>query len=155
MITTNVVSQLVDIYYREETWHSFKMIPEEAVKYHMKLLDNGNIVYYEENGELVGYVEFWKITPEQFGRLVLHMPFSAYLENVTTGNVAYVANVWIRDDKRRSHVTKFLILEFFKHCSDCDYYVGEALRKKTQPVKVFKKADLKSRLFTRGIYGER
>jgi len=80
---------------------------EEAVKYHMKLLDDGNIIYYEENGVLLGYVETWNITYEQFGKLICHAPFSAYLEDVKTGNIAYVANVWVRPDMRQSTSIKY------------------------------------------------
>ena len=149
-LVKDIIDQFVDCHMKDQN-QKIGMPYEEARKYFMKLLAN-NIIYYEENGELLGYVEFWKLTYEQWGKIVCHEHFSAYHENVTDGNVAYVANVWVREDKRRSHVIKFLTLRFFEHCHNCTHYVGEALRKtSSQPIKVFKREHLKSRLFKRGV----
>ena len=147
---TSVVEQLVDVYFKEETWHKNKLDHEEAIKYHTRMLDNGNIICYLEDDKLLGYVEFWRINYEQFGRLVCHAPFSGYLEDVTSGNIAYVANTWIHKDHRFTNVYKEMKKLFFKENSHCDYYVGEAIRKKTGLIKVFAKANLKSRLFKKG-----
>ena len=151
MTQEDAVGKLVRIYYDFETWQRNKMSMEEAIKYHTKLLSDENIIFYEENNELLGYVEFWKINFEQFGKIICHAPFSSYLEDVKGGNIAYCANVWVKPDMRQSHIIKILTWQFFKHCDSCEYYAGYALRKKTQPVKVFKKSDLQSRLFKGGF----
>lgn len=146
-----VVDELVRIYLNEENWHEKKLSYLEAYRYHLHLLKTGNIIYFEEMNEILGYCEFWKINFEQFGRLVCHAPFSAFLEDVQTGNICWVANVWIRKDVRRSDVFDFLKKQFYFLNRDCEYFGGHALRKKTQPIKVFKKQNLKSRLFTEGV----
>jgi ribosomal protein S18 acetylase RimI-like enzyme len=143
MITTvDIIDELLDVYYKNEYWHQNKMPEEEARKYHKKLLEQGNIIPYVDNGNLLGYVEFWRINFEQFGKIICKVPFSAYLQNVTDGNIAYLANVWINPEFRHSGVIKALKMKFFAANYKCEYFVGEALRKRTQPVKVFKRRDI-------------
>lgn len=137
-----IVDQLSEVYYKYEWWHKNRLNKIELDKYHIKLLDNNNIIYYEENGELLGYVEFWRINFEQFGRLICQCPFSAYLEDVQSGKIAYVANVWIKENVRHTHVARVLKLMFFNANENCEFFVGEARRKKSEPVKVFTRSAL-------------
>lgn len=146
----SIPEQLTDIYLNQENWHNKKLSYEQSVSYFDKLLDKKNILIYEVNDEVLGYVEFWRISFEQFGRLVCHERFCADIENTTDGNICYVANTWIHPDYRNGIIYKMLKRRFFVTNYKCDYFVGEALRKKTQPIKVFKKNDLVSRLFKEG-----
>lgn len=143
-------TQLIDIYYQYEDWHRSKLPREEAYKYFDKLLKTGNIQVYEQEGRILGYVEVWRINYAQFGRIICHERFSAMDEDISSGNICYLANTWIHPDFRHTNVYKILKLMFFKSNFGCDYFVGSALRKKTQPIKVFKKADLVSKLFKEG-----
>ena len=106
------------------------------------MIDKGNLLYIEQKGILLGYIEFWFINYEQFGRLVCHEHFSAVHEDTTTGNISYVANTWIHKDYRRSWVYKSLRNLYFKANAHCKYWVGSALRKKSQPIKVFGRSKL-------------
>lgn len=142
---SNIIEQLTNIYYTQEWWQKNKLPFEEAVKYHARLFEKGRIIVYEEEGKVLGYVESWRINYEQFGRIICHNGFSAYLENVNDGNICYVANCWIHPEWRGGNVYKALRLKFFQQNHTCDYFVGEALRKKTQPVKVFKRTDISMR----------
>ena len=140
MIATQpIVEQLIDIYLSEEWWHEKKLDRTEADKYFSRLLSTGNIITYSLNGELLGYVEVHRLTFEQWGRIVCHAQFSAYLEDVQHGPVAYVANTYIKPEYRRTNVYKILRLGFFKFTYNCEYFVGHALRKKTQPIKVLRR----------------
>ena len=131
-----IVDQLIEIYLKYENWHTTKLDKEEARKYFNKLIETGNILYHEEEGEVLGYVEVWKLNYEQWGRVVCHAPLSAYLEDVSKGHIAYVANVYIKPEHRRSKVAKILKMRFFKATINCRYFVGHALTKKSQPIKV-------------------
>jgi len=148
-----ITDQLTDIYLNKEWWvrEEDKLPIKIAKNYYDKLLKDGNILTCEFDGQILGYVEAWKINFEQFGRIVCHADFCADGEDILNGNIAYVANVWIDKPYRRSWVTKDLILKFYKFTHNCDYYVGLATRKKTQPVKVFKKSELTSKLFREGL----
>lgn len=138
----NIVVQLVDIYNEYEWWQKNKMPYEEAVKYHTKMFEQGNIQVYEVLGKILGYVESWAINFEQWGRIVCHAPFCSYSEDVNSGNIAYVANVWVHPNYRNGAVIAYLKKKFFEKNWMCEYFVGDALRKKTQPIKVFSKQDL-------------
>lgn len=148
----NTVEQLNEIHQTHEWWNTRKMPLEESLLYHSEMYDRGNIVIAERDGKVIGYFEVWKITFEQFGKLICHVPFSAFQENVQDGNIAYVANVWIHKDYRKGEVVKELKKKFFEATWMCDYFVGQALRKtSSQPVKVFKKEDLVSRGYKQGV----
>jgi len=144
-----IITQLVEIYYKEEWWQKNKMSHEEAYKYHEKRLNDGNIVCYIEDEKVLGYYEVWCVTYEQWGRMVCG-ELVGFNEDVVSGNVCVVNNVWIDKSLRRGKVFKSLMKDFYKKHCHCDYYVGHALRKKTQPIKVFKREDLKSNLFVKG-----
>lgn len=139
----SIVQQLNDIYYNEEWWQSHNETVEGITLYHQTMIDKGNLLYIERDGKLLGYVEFWLINFEQFGKLVCHEHFSAIHEDTTTGNISYVANTWIAKDYRRSWVYKSLRNLYYKCSNKCEYFVGNALRKKTQPIKVFKRSEMR------------
>lgn len=150
-----IVEQLNKIYDKYEWWQSHKETLAGITNYHQAMLDKGNLICYIIEGEVLGYVEVWRINYEQFGRLICHEKFVAPFEDTIHGNIAYVSNVWIREDKRKSEVTEFLKKEFFKRNHHCDYFVGEALRKtSSQPIKVFKKSELSGKLFKEGLKKE-
>ena len=148
-----ITEQLTEIYLTKEWWVTpeEKLPVEVAHLYYDKLYKQGNIITCEKDGVLLGYVEVWKINFEQFGRIICHAQFCADAENIIDGKIAYVANVWIEPQLRSSWVTKILKIKFFKFASDCDYFCGMATRKKTQPVKVFKKSELSTKLFREGV----
>ena len=145
-----IIDHLVRVYYEEETWHKTRMPKEEAVKYHRKMYEDGCILVYRELNVVLGYIEVWRINFEQFGRLICKHPFSSYLEDVRNGNIAYVANTWVDKKFRGGSVMKMLSIMFFAKHYDADYFVGERMEKKSQPVKVFNRAQLQSKLFTIG-----
>jgi len=149
-IIMDIINQLTDIYINYENWHEHKLSEEEARKYFQRLIEKGNIISYTDNGSVVGYVEFWRINYEQWGRIVCGETFSAYTEDIVNGNIAYVANAWIHPDYRRTKIFRMGKMEFFKRNFKCDYFVGEARRKKCGLIKVFKKAELSSKIFKNG-----
>ena len=110
---------------------------KEAVKYHKKMLDNKNIILYEEKGVLLGYLEVWKITPKQLERIILRKSFSGYLRNVNDGKIAYVANLWIRKDMRQSHVIRMLKLMYFNHIKGCSHCIWRDVNRNSR-LRVFK-----------------
>ena len=151
MTIMDIINQLVNIYFKYEHWQKNKMPYDIAYAYHKKLYELGNMQIYEEKGKVLGYVEFWLINFEQFGRIICHETFYADGENVIRGNIAFVANVWVDPQYRNSYIIKELKLKFFKNTFHCDYFVGEAIRKtSSQPIKVFRKSDLSNNLFLSG-----
>ena len=143
----NLVQQLNWIYYTYEHWHKKNLDEADITAYHSKLLDSGNIITVSESsGELLGYCEFWRINYEQFGRIICGEPFSAIHEDVWAGHIAYVGNTFILPEHRRGQVYKMLRDRFFELNQDCTHFVGHARRKKSEPVKVFKRSQILERV---------
>lgn len=134
----DIIEELIRIYETEEQWHKTKLSREEARKYFQTVLKKGRILWYMDRGNLVAYVESWRVNYEQLGRIICKAPFSAYLEDVETGAIAYLANTWIHKDYRRTNVYRLMRDIFMEQNRDCEYYVGDARRKRTGLIKVFK-----------------
>lgn len=133
-----MIDKLIRVYLEEEHWHGNKLSEADAARYFETLIAKDRLIVHLEEGNIAGYVEWWRINFEQFGRLICHEPFFIELEDIETGPICYVANIWIDPKWRRSHVLGCLKEGFFRENESAKFFVGEALRKKTQPVKVFK-----------------
>jgi len=142
-----IVEQLVEIAQKYETSYKGEHSYAHDYAYHNAMLAKRNIITYTQDGIVLGYFEVWFLNFEQFGRLVVHAPFNQLDEDIVNGNIAYVANTWIHPDFRKGAVYKILRNRFFNMCNKCEYYCGSALRKKTQPIKVFKVKDLVSKIY--------
>ena len=81
-----------------------------------------------EDGELLGYYEVWKITNAQLEK-VLSNEFAAPLEDTTTGNIAFLANVWVVDDGRKRRVFRNLQARFFDMIDECDLITGREAKR--------------------------
>jgi len=150
IVLMDIITQLVEIYFKEEPWHNRRMAFKDAVDYHTRLLEQGNINVYSELGVVLGYMEVWHINFEQLGRIVCKENFSAYHENITDGNIAYLANIWVDKNFRRTSVFNVMKIMFFSRHCNCDYFVGESMTKKSQLIKVFKREQLQSNLYKKG-----
>ena len=104
-----IVEQIADVYSSGGEWTHDKLLPfSRAIRYFSTMIKKGNILTYAEGGKLLGYGEFWRINFEQLGRLVCHASFIATEENTTSGNIAYLAGVWIDPQHRHKNVLKIL-----------------------------------------------
>jgi hypothetical protein len=88
--TQSIPEQLTEIYFKNEPWHVFKMSYQEALDYHTRGYNNGDIHIYEDNGEVLGYYE-------------RHCVF----------NVCFLDNIYIKDGHRKGRVFHNLYRHFF------------------------------------------
>ena len=137
-----IAQALTKIYHEKEHWHKNKLSVEDANKYHERLLMNGNIITYVLDGELIGYLEFWRITYEQFGRLVCGDTINAMAEDLLTGEIAYINNMWISEDYRGGEAFNTLAKEFLFKNVDCQYFSTFRPFKNHKPIIVYSRADL-------------
>lgn len=118
------------------------LFDETLDAYHNTLLFKDRIVYAEQDGELLGYVESWRINFDQFGRKLCGEEVNIEQEDIETGKICWVNNVTIRPDARRGLTIEALRNKFYIQNIDCKYVVGERNGKKHRPVKVFKMREL-------------
>lgn len=140
----DLVSELVRVYEKEETWHKTKLSDIEAKAYYEVAIAKGRIIaYQDDSGELLGYVEHWAINFDQFGRVICQLPFDISREDIQSGPICYVAGTWIKPSERgfMSTIFKYLVGQFFRQNFSCEFFVGEARRKRSQPVKVMKRTE--------------
>lgn len=135
-----LVDQLIDFYYKYDAFQDSYLDREEASGIYQILLDRNRLhLYLDNSGVLLGYGESWRIDYTTFGRIIcghnLYKEIS-YVD-IENGNIAYLANVTIHPEWRKTNVLRMLRNDFFSRNYMCDYFCGWAKRKKTQPVKVF------------------
>ena len=111
---------------------------EELFKYFETAIKKGRIlIKTDDAGEVIGYVESWRINYEQLGRIVCGLPFHIADEDIETGPICYLTNTAIRPDYRMTGLHKVLRVEFMTQNFMCKHFVGHARRKKHEPLKVF------------------
>jgi len=109
---------------------------------HENLLNKSRLIYVENNGELLGYTESWRINYEQFGRRLCGERLDLEKEDIQSGKICYINNVTIRPDARKGLTIKFMRNQFYLQNIDCEYVVGERNGKKHRPVIVLKMRDI-------------
>jgi len=145
LIAANYREELIDdlatFYFEFDPFKVKELTTDQIREYFHVALKKDRIISLRHD-KLLGYGEVWRINYEQFGRILCNEPLHIGAEDIETGNIAYVKNVIIHPDFRGDKtVRQFLVSEFFKKNFACDYFVGEARRKKHQPVKVFTRQD--------------
>ena len=122
-----------------------KSVPKEVVIRIFQILLNKNRIIYQRNpqGDLVGFIESWRINYQQLGWKLCHSAQHPNLDmwDIETGNICYLANIVIAEDQRMGSLMRFLKTEFLRQNYMCDYFIGEAVRKKHRPVKVYSRQD--------------
>lgn len=135
----NIIERVVEFYYKYDAFQDSYLEPDQAMFLYTLMFNRGRLHICEANGELLGYGESWRISYEQFGRILCGHNLYADLEqeDITNGNLAYLANVTIHPNVRGTAVIRYLRNDFFTKNKDAEYFCGWAKRKKHQPVKVF------------------
>ena len=138
-----LAEQLVEVYLTQETWHTKKLTYEQALDYYNVAISKGRIIYYEQFGEILGYVESWRINYDQFGRILCRLPFNIKEEDVERGNICYIEGTWIKPEKRGfgNPIPQYLTQQVFKQNFECEFFVGEAMRKQAGFIKILKRTD--------------
>lgn len=119
----NTINQLIEIYLKLENWHTKKLSVEESFEYFLKLLSQGNIIIFMDGEKVCGYLEFFRITPQQFTK-ILDNNFYTFDENITDGPICYISDLFIRKEYRRGLAIKYLKQIFMNINRDCTCFIG-------------------------------
>lgn len=130
---TSLIDQLVMMHYAYETWHDY-VDPLDVRGYFEELNDRGNIVYDEVDGELTGYIEFWRINYAKFGYLMLTNNFNVREWDTTRGNIVFVANMTIVPEHRGTDVINRLRDKLFARIKDYEMLCGFRHKRLKKPV---------------------
>lgn len=142
MIATEL-SLIDQIYKFHMEYDTIEHNPDRLKEWIQFSLDRDRYSLAMDGDRLLGYVESWRINYEQFGWIMCNTPTPPNIVdwewNISDGNIAYLANIVIHPDFRGKTVIKLLKNMFWEKNFVCDFFLGEAKRKKHQPVKVFNK----------------
>lgn len=117
------IKQLVDIYLKLEGWHKKKLSVEDSFEYFIRLLSQGNIIIFMDGDTVCGYLEFWRVTPVQF-RKILDDDFYVFDENITDGEICYISSIYILKQYRRGVAIDYLKTIFKNINRNCKYFIG-------------------------------
>jgi hypothetical protein len=97
-------------------------------------------IIYEMDGErLLGYIEFWRVTTEQIGRILFSPKFDVFREDLVGGPICYVANIAILPEHRGGVLLRLLKGRLFKSNQTATHFCGEANHGKAKSFKIFSK----------------
>jgi ribosomal protein S18 acetylase RimI-like enzyme len=139
----DIVKQLVKLYYDCEYEQHGALTELEAERYYSKMLADNRIQVITEGGNVMGFIESWRLTMEQLGRVVCWSDFSALYEDVTNGEVAYVSDIWVRPGRRDEGMVGKLIEAFKEANKDADYFVSTRVKSqgKCRYIRVYDKVN--------------
>jgi hypothetical protein len=134
-----LAEKLAEFYHKYDTVHEGTNM-ERSTSLFQTLLDKNRIILCTDAaGEIIGYVESWRIDYKQLGWTICHPEYPPNFDNwdIEHGNICYVANTVIHPDYRFKYVYQYLKTEFFRQNFACEFFCGQAYRKRHQPLKVF------------------
>jgi hypothetical protein len=116
---------------------NYPMLPhEEAVAYFERLMMNGNIITYVKDGELLSFLEYWRITDSQFGRLCCNETLS-HDENLLDGRICLITRMWIIPDLRNGEAFLNMGREFLNKNLTATHYAAMQFHKPHKPLQVY------------------
>ena len=121
------------------------MSREDSIHYHDTLLNSGNIIIVRDGETVVGYVEFWRLSYEQFGQVICGEQFSPLDQDVQSGQIAYCTNTFIKKEYREGPVHSMLKKRFFEANTLCTHFCGQRTSK-SEPLKIFKRNEVPERV---------
>lgn len=130
----DILSELRRVY-KEEWWHRNRISDEELDLYHSRLISQDNLIYIWDNG-LAAYIEFWKVNKNQMKEIIGNNRWSPIDNNVTSGDMAYVANIWVSPEYRGNKKFKVSLKNLFFHKANTKKLVWERNRL-NQSLKLF------------------
>lgn len=141
--TKSLLDKLTEFYYLYEYKEGGPLPLHEAydVIAHLLISNRYNILQYE--GELVGYIEAWRVTENQLGKLLADEQLKIKEENISDGPLCYVNNIVIHPELRGSRVINQLIVDMYDKNKDVDIFVWHQRSSKHAPIRIYLNKELK------------
>jgi hemolysin-activating ACP:hemolysin acyltransferase len=139
----SIINQLNHVYFNFENWHKHRETLAGITNYHNEQIEKGNLRVYTENNELLGYYELWLIEQHQLERILNEERFIAPFEDTTHGDIAYLANLWVKNDDRKYRTMRELRKLFFEQTKHCIGWIGHETKRKNR-LRIFVNKEKKS-----------
>lgn len=136
-----IIEQINKIYQDILPKNKIMLSHDEAIKYFERLMMNGNIITYIVDGELQGFLEFWKISNEQFGRLCCNITLE-HNEDLLHGNICLITRMYIKPDLRNGETFLYLGRTFLEQNKDATHYAAMQAHKKHKPIQCYTREEI-------------
>lgn len=130
------------------------MLSDEAIdKYHERMLNVGALTFETDTQDkLLGYIECWRVTPEQIGRIMFDEQFNVFTEDIEYGPICFVANITIRPDARRRNLLNLLKNRAIETNFTATHFCGRASHGRARAFKIFTKKEYWAREGIENVY---
>lgn len=117
-------------FYREYCVPGSALSDEALCAYFIALDHRKNLlVEVDYEFEVIGFIELWRISYEQLGKIMVHGFIDARDENTTDGPICFLANLAIHPAHRGGPVASILRHRYFKENYTCSYFCGDSRRR--------------------------
>jgi ribosomal protein S18 acetylase RimI-like enzyme len=152
VVYMNILTKLVNFY------RKYNLVPSslddlELYEY-FKLSDQKKNLIVEVDAEqnILGFIEFWRITYQQLGYIMCHGLIDARYQNTEDGSICFLANLAIHPDFERTNVAKLLRDRFFMENYKCELFVGDSRRRvHHHTFNVYKRTEIMSKYLTKEV----
>lgn len=132
----NIIEKIIDLYENILPKNQIMLPHSEALEYFERLMMNGNIITYVKDGELLGFLEFWKVNFEQFGRICAGVTLD-HSEDLLNGNIGMITRMWITPTMRNGETFLHLGRAFLEKNQGCSHYAAMQFHKNHKPLQVY------------------
>lgn len=136
-----MIDKIVYLYKNVIPKNPIMLSSDEAKKYFERMMMNGNIITFVKDGQLLGFLEFWKVSYEQFGRICANVTLT-HDEDLLSGNIGLITRMWITPDNRNGEAFLYLGREFLRINKECSHYAAMQMQKKHKPLQVYTKEEI-------------
>lgn len=136
-----MIDKIVYLYEYILPKNNIMLCHEDAIKYFERLMMNGNIITYIKEGELLGFIEFWRINHEQFGRLCCNETLQ-HEENLLNGSICLITRMYIIPDLRNAETFINLGRALLERNKDATNYAAMQMQKKHKPLQVYTRDEI-------------
>lgn len=137
----NIIYKIVFLYQNILPKNPIMLNNEESIKYFERLMIKGNIITYIKDNELLGFIEFWRISYEQFGRICCNITLS-HDEDLLNGNICLITRMYIIPDLRNSETFINLGHQLININKECTHFAALQFNKKHKPIQIYTREEI-------------
>lgn len=137
----DIIKIIVNLYENVLPKNPIMLSYDEAIQYFERLLMNGNIITYIRDEELLGFIEFWRISYEQFGRICCNLTLT-HDEDILSGNICLITRMYIIPDLRNAEAFINLGKNLIDKNKECTHFAAMQFNKKHKPLQVYSRSEI-------------
>ena len=136
-----IAERISEIYDEITPSYQLKIYGQERLDYFERLLMNGNIITCIVDGELQGFLEFWRLSYDQWGRVCANLTLT-HDEDILNGPVCLITRMWIKPDLRNGETFLHLGRTFLERNKDTVHFAAMQEHKRHKPLQIYTREEV-------------